>query len=172
MIGEYIFSYLLENGYRCIKDKKDKDNKTFTTLISDTGQFYSIEIYFEIRDAKHINKVTIYDSLKILNFSVEKIAKDFNLPIRKLEIDYKEKREINHILTQQEIDYIRNDVEIMARALQIMFDEDLTKITIASDALSSYKKINKNFNKYFPKLPYEIDKDIRRSYKGRIYLFK
>ena len=47
-----------------------------------------------------------------------------------------------------------------------MFDEDLTKITIASDALSSYKKINKNFNKYFPKLPYEIDKDIRKSYKG------
>lgn len=164
--GEYIFSYLLENGYTCIKDKKDREDKTFTTLISDTGQFYSIEIYFETKNPKHINKVTIYDSLKILNFSVDMIAKDFNLPIRKLEIDYKQIREIDHILTNEEIDYIKNDVEIMARALKIMFDENLTKMTIGSDALNNYKEINKNFKKYFPVLPYEIDKDIRKSYKG------
>ena len=164
--GEYIFSYLLENGYTCIKDKKEKEDKTFTTLISDTGQFYSIEIYFETKNPRHINKVTIYDSLKILNFSVEQIAKDFNLPIRKLEIDYKQIREIGHTLTEKEIDYIKNDVEIMARALKIMFDEKLTKMTIGSDALNNYKEINKNFKKYFPILPYEIDKDIRKSYKG------
>lgn len=164
--GEYIFSYLLQNGYTCIKDKIDRQDKTFTTLISDTGQFYSIEIFFETSNPKHINKVTIYDSLKILNFSVEKIAKGFNLPIQKLDLDYKEIREKNHILTQDEINYIRNDVEIMARALEIMFSEKLTKMTIGSDALSNYKEINKNFNKYFPKIPYEIDKDIRKSYKG------
>lgn len=164
--GEYIFSYLLNNGYECIKDKKDRKDKTFTTLISDTGQFYSIEIFFETKNPKHINKVTIYDSLKILNFSVEQIAKDFNLPIRKLELDYKTNREIGHILTEHEIEYIKNDVEIMARALKIMFDEDLTKMTIGSDALGNYKKMNKNFNKYFPLIPYQIDKDIRKSYKG------
>lgn len=164
--GEYIFSYLLQNGYVCIKDKKEKHDKTFTVLISDTGQFYSIEIYFETKYKKRVNKVTIYDSLKILNFSVKQIAKDFNLPIRKLEIDYKAKREIGHILTEDEIAYIRNDVEIMARALKIMFDEKLTKMTIGSDALGSYKEMNKNFNNYFPKLPYEIDQDIRKSYKG------
>ena len=164
--GEYIFNYLLNNDYICIKDKKQKANKTFTTLISDTGQFYSIEIYFEIKNSKHVNKVTIYDSLKILNFSVEQIAKDFDLPIRKLELDYKTKREVGHILTEHEIDYIRNDVEIMARALKIMFDENLTKITIGSDALNNYKEINKNFKHYFPILPYEIDQDIRKSYKG------
>ena len=164
--GEYIFSYLLQNGYTCIKDKKEREDKTFTTLISDTGQFYSIEIYFETKNPRHINKVTIYDSLKILNFSVDMIAKDFNLPIRKLEIDYKQIREIGHTLTDEEIDYIKNDVEIMARALKIMFDENLTKMTIGSDALNNYKEINKNFKKYFPLLPYTIDKDIRKSYKG------
>ena len=91
---------------------------------------------------------------------------DFDLPIRKLTLDYKAKREIGHILTPHEIDYIRCDVEIMARALEIMFNENLTKMTIGSDALTNYKEINKNFNKYFPILPYEIDQDIRRSYKG------
>ena len=164
--GEYIFNYLLNNGYECIKVKKERRDKTFTTLISDTGQFYSIEIFFETKNKKHINKVTIYDSLKILNFSVEQIAKDFNLPIRKLELDYKSTREKGHILTEHEIVYIRNDVEIMARALEIMFNQNLTKMTIGSDALDYYKKMNKNFNKYFPILPYEIDKDIRKSYKG------
>ena len=98
--------------------------------------------------------------------SVEDIAKGFNLPIRKLDLDYKTKREVGHILTEHEVDYIRNDVEIMARALKIMFDENLTKMTIGSDALNNYKQMNKNFKKYFPILPYEIDKDIRESYKG------
>lgn len=163
--GEYIFNYLLNNGYEFVKDKKQRRDKTFTCLISDMGQFYSIEIYFHVTK-KHTNKVTIFDSMKILNFSVEKIAKDFNLPIRKLELDYKEKREIGHILTEHEIDYIKNDVEIMARALEFMFNEKLLKMTIGSDALTSYKEMNKNFSKYFPILDFNIDSDIRKSYKG------
>lgn len=163
--GEYIIYYLLSNGFTHIKDKSERADKTFTTLISDMGQFYSIEIYFKI-GLKKANKVTIYDSLKILNFSVEQIAKDFNLPIRKLELDYTAKREIGHVLTEHEIAYITNDVEIMARALEIMFNAGLTKMTIGSDALHNYKKISSNFNKYFPILPSEIDKDIRRSYRG------
>lgn len=128
--GEYIFSWLLNNGFKCIKDKKDRETKTFTTLISDTGDFYSIEIFFDVHNKKHINKVTILDSLKILNFSVDTIAKDFNLPIRKLSLDYTTKREKNHILTEHEIEYIKNDVLIMAMALEIMFNENLTKMTI------------------------------------------
>ena len=163
--GEYIFSYLLNNGYECIKSKKERKDKTFTTLISNTGQFYSIEIYFEVKKSK-INKVTIYDSYKILTFSVDKIAKDFNLPIRKLELDYNTKREIGHVLTQHEIDYIRNDVEIMARALEKMFELGLNKMTIGSNALTNYKKEIKYFANYYPDLPYVIDQDIRQSYKG------
>ena len=163
--GEYIFNYLLNNGFEVIKDKKERRDKTFTTLISDMGQFYSIEIFFHVTK-KHTNKVTIYDSMKILNFSVEKIAKDFRLPISKLTLDYNEKREKGHVLTEHEIDYIRNDVEIMARALEFMFNEKLLKMTIGSDALTNYKEMNKNFSRYFPILDYNIDYDIRKSYKG------
>lgn len=164
--SEFIISYLLQNDYKCIKDKKDRADKTFTTLISETGQFYSMEIYFDTHNKKHINKVTIYDSMKILNFSVDQIAHDFNLPIQKLKINYDLERDETHILTDDEIAYIKNDVTIMAMALEIMFNEDLTKMTIGSDALAHYKKLNKRFITYFPILPYEIDKDIRRSYKG------
>lgn len=163
--SEFIFNYLLNNGFSVIKDKKDRESKTFTTLISDMNQIYSIEIFFEVK-GKRVNKVTIYDSLKILNFSVEQIAKDFNLPIKKLDLDYTAKREIGHVLTEHEIDYIRNDVEIMARALDYMFKTDLKKMTIGGDALYDYKKMISSFNHYFPILPYEVDQDIRQSYRG------
>ena len=163
--GEYIFSYLLKNGYELITDKKYRRDKTFTCLISGMGQFYSIEIYFTVKN-KRVNKVTIYDSLKLLNMSVDTIAKQFDLPIRKLEIDYKEFREVGHILTPEEVDYIRNDVEIMSRALDIMFNLGLTKMTIGSCALSNYRENIKNFGRYYPELPLIIDQDIRQSYKG------
>lgn len=164
--GEYIFNYLLRNGYECIKDKKDRHDKSFTVVISGEGNFYAIEIYFKIVNSKRVNKVTIYDSLKLLNFSVDKIAKSFDLPIQKLEIDYKEFREVGHELTPQEIDYIKNDVKIMALALEIMFKENLNKMTIGACALDNYRKKTSNFKSYYPELQFEQDQDIRKAYKG------
>ena len=163
--GEFILCYLFEHGYKHVTDRKKLKTKTFTTLISDKGQFYSLEICFNKNEYK-TEKITIYDSLKILPFSVEAIAKGFNLPISKLEIDYEEKREIGHILTQQEIDYLRNDVEIISRALLTLFNQDLRQMTQGSNALYDYKKIvgKKNFSKWFP-IP-DYDFDVRQSYKG------
>ena len=163
--GEFILCYLFEHGYKHVTDRKKLKTKTFTTLISDKGQFYSLEICFN-KDEDKTEKITIYDSLKILPFSVEAIAKGFNLPISKLEIDYDEKREIGHMLTPQEINYLRNDVEIMSRALLTLFNQDLRQMTQGSNALYDYKKIvgKKNFSKWFP-IP-DYDFDIRQSYKG------
>lgn len=164
--GAFIMTWLLSNGYDYISDRKNRADHTFTTLITDMGQFYAIEIYFKINKT-HVNKVKILDSLKIFpNFSVEKVAEGFNLPIRKLSIDYKKKRPVGWELTPEEIDYIRNDVEIMARALKIMFDKGLKKMTIAGDAFQSYKDFVPNFRKRFPVLPAEVDKDIRLAYRG------
>lgn len=163
--GSFIISWLLSNGFEYIEEKKDKDAGTFTTLITDMGQFYSIEVWFRVSGHK-VKKVTFYDSLKILNFSVEEIAKDFELPISKLKIDYKEYREVGHELTSEEIAYLRNDVEIMSRALEKVFSFGLTKMTIASDAFSSFKEMQPNFRNYFPVLPNDLDAEIREAYKG------
>jgi hypothetical protein len=163
--GEFILCWLFENGFKFVDDRRDLEKNTFTTLINDKGQFYSMEICFE-RKGKEKDCLTIYDSLKILPFSVAAIAKGFNLPISKLEIDYHETREKGHILTDEEIDYLRNDVEIMARALHILFEQGLTKMTQGSNALYDYKQTvgTKNFSKWFP-IP-DYDPDIRQSYKG------
>lgn len=163
--GCFICNFLEEADFKFVTDRKYRDEWTYTTLITEMGQWFSIEIWFEVNGNK-VNKVTIYDSLKLLNFSVEEIAKAFDLPIRKLELDYETYRPVGHELTPHEVDYIRNDVEIMARALDKFFKESKPKMTIASTALASYKETNPNFRNDFPELPPEVDADIRMSYKG------
>lgn len=158
--GEFILNWLFRNGFRHIQQRSPNDPKTFTTLISDKGMFYSLVIQFDEKTIVHI-----YDSLKILPFSVDRIAKGFGLPIQKLEIDYTEEREVGHILTEKEVNYLRNDVEIVAKALHVLFEQDLKKMTQGSNALYDYKKIvGKAFKKWFPIPSY--DADIRQAYKG------
>ena len=162
--GEFLISWLLKNGF---KYNKELVTKTFNCVIAGTGQFYKMDICFYKR-GKFKKVVHIYDSLKKLPFPVKKIAEAFELPILKGEIDYKAYREIGHVLTDEEVAYLRNDVEIMARALKIQIDEGLTHMTIGSDALHMFKAIltTKAFKKYFPVLDNEVDKDIRHAYKG------
>lgn len=162
----FILDWLFRNDFEYINDSKDRKDQTFTTLITDLGQFFCIDIYFHVH--KHnVNKVRIMDAQKIFpNFSVESLAEGFGLPISKLKLDYHAYREIGHTLTKEEIDYIRNDVEIVARCLKAMFDKGMTKMTIASDAMSNFKDHFKYFRLYFPKLEEQVDEEIRKSYRG------
>ena len=165
--SEFIICYLLENGFTYAESKSDIKDKTFTTIISDMGMFYELKIYFK-KSKKKAVKVTIYDSLKIIPFSVKEIAKSFNLKESKLELDYLQKRDENHELTKEEKDYITNDVVIVAKALNVIFSEKLTKMTQGSNALHDFKEIiGKNkFEHLFPKLSLETDEDLRKGYKG------
>lgn len=165
--GEFIIYYLLKNGYEFVEDRKDRKDRSFTCLISNTGVFYNIEIYFEVK-GKKVKKATIIDSLKIIPFSVEETAHTFNLPISKLEIDYNKPRVKGHKLTLEEKEYIKNDVLIIGKALNIIFNQGLTKNTRASNALEDYRKIigDNKFNHYFPSIDEINDKEFRKAYKG------
>ena len=163
--GEFILYYLMKNGFEHV-ESKEKRNNTFSTLISDMGLFYQIEVYFEV--GKKTKKVTFIDSLKIINQSVESMPKTFKIEENKLEIDYNTPREVGHILTGEEEAYIKNDVVIVAKALSYLFNMGLTKMTAGSNALSEYKEITRlnRFRSLYKPLNYEIDKDIRRAYRG------
>lgn len=171
--GEFIIYWAIKNGFKHIEKKQDIEEKTFTTLISDMGQFYQITLYFEKKN-KYYKKVTFIDSLKIIPFSVSDIAKSFNLEMSKLELDYNTKREKGHILTEHERKYITNDVLIVAKALEVLFNENLEKMTIGSNAVSDFKSLipKSRYNHLFPKLEFELDKDLRQCYKRRVYIFK
>ena len=164
--GEFLISYLFNHNFEWVENKEKRDN-TFSTLISDMGLFYSIEVYFKVTKYK-VKKITFQDSLKIINQTVESMPKTFNIPENKLSIDYNLPREKGHVLTDDEIAYVKNDVVIVAKALKYLYDMGLTKMTAGSNALSEYKNIIgvKKFKNLFRKLSYDIDKDIRQAYKG------
>lgn len=162
--GEFIMCWLFANGFRHSREQVLQKGE-FSTLISDMGQFYSIKVCFDRKKNKP-RLVEFLDSLKILPFSVKDIARGFGLPIQKLEIDYHEKREIGHRLTVEEVDYLRNDVEIVASALADLFAQDMTRMTAGANALAHFRRITGHwkFKDKFPVTAY--DGDIRQSYRG------
>ena len=165
--GSFILYYLLKHGYKWRSDKKDCNGHDFTTLITGEGQFYIIEVYFQRENKRKPRKVTFYDSLKLLNMPVRDVAKSFDLPIKKGEIDYNRHNEECEV-TAEEKDYLKNDVQIMAMALKEMFSEGFERITIGACSLADYKNSigKEQFEKWFPKLSIDDDSEIRMSYKG------
>lgn len=157
--GEFIFYWLFRNGYKHTTERK-LYNGEFKTLISYMGVFYSIVI-------KHNDKeITIYDSLKIIPLQVKQISKAFGIEQLKGEIDYTKERPIGYKIHPDEVEYIKNDVEIVGKALLYFFSQNLKKMTQASNAFADYKSImgDKKFRDLFPVL--DCDDELRESYKG------
>lgn len=163
--GEFILYWLLTHGFRYSEQPKDK---TFQTLITDDGLFYSIEVIFHRHKSKKYEKVVFYDSLKKLPFKVATIAKAFELKQSKGSIDYTAHRPVGYQMTEEEKEYVITDCMIVAEALKIQIEQGLKRMTNASDAMSAYKAMlgAGRFEKIYPVLPIELDSDIRRAYKG------
>ena len=159
--GEYIISYLLKNNFK-FSEEKNLNNNEFNALISEQNAFYSIKIKFDDKLIK------IYDSLKIIPLSVEKIAESWKMEQGKGSIDYTQYRPIGHKLTNKEKEYIKQDVKIVAVALADFMQEGYKKMTIGSNAFNYFKELitKKRYNNLFPILPLDVDADIRLSYKG------
>ena len=164
--GTFLLYYLFRNGYKYNSDKKINKGE-FNTLIDGVGEWYKIYICLKT-DTKHKIFLTIYDSYKLLPFSAEKLANDFNCTIKKGSIDYTKYRDIkNYEIKEKEKDYIYNDTEILAECLNELKQQGLNKMTIGGCALDYFKQtLNGGFNYLFPILSPEIDNDIRQSYKG------
>lgn len=164
--SQFILYWLFHNNFEWVS-KDEKKSKSFTTLISNKGLYYTIEVYFELKGRK-VNKITFQDSLKLIPLSVDGIAKAFKLPIQKLKIDYKSHDDLpeGSPLTKEEEEYIKHDVQIVAHAVDYFYSQGLDKMTIGSCALEEYKKLikKKNFKTWFP--PPKFHDDVKQSYRG------
>ena len=165
--GQFIMQWLFHNGFEHTVDPKDKKTGTFNTLINDMGMYYQIEVIF-YKKGKNVKKVVFQDSLKLIPLSVDNIAKSFNMEIKKLSIDYGSHNNlpIGSPLSKEEEEYIKHDVQIVAKAVDYFYSQGLDRMTIGSCAMNEYKKIidKKNFKRYYP-IPKYHD-DIKQSYKG------
>jgi len=165
--GAFILDHLLKEGYKFDEDLSKA--KTFRTLITSDGAFYSLEIKFNYnKKTRKWQRVKIYDSLKIIPLSIEAIAKAFKTPMLKGEIDYKKHHREGYRPDFNETSYILNDAMILAHALhEFIIDEGNTKMTIASNALSYYKGLQGSyFRKNFPIIDEADDALIRKAYRG------
>ena len=184
--GSFWLSFLLMNGkfkQACIFkneectevefiEEKEMKNNTFKYSISDRGQWYSIII--------KVNNfiIEIRDSLKLLPFSVKKIGDSFKTKHKKLDMEYTGYRYAGCEITPEEQRYIANDVLVVKEALEIMFNDGHTDLTIGSCCLKEFKKtIGKyDYASFFPDLTEiklseqhkykNVDEWVRRSYKG------
>lgn len=153
--------------------EKEMQNNTFKYSISDRGQWYTIII----KVGGHF--IEIRDSLKLLPFSVKRIGESFGTKHKKLDMEYTGFRYAGCDITDDEKKYIANDVLVVKEALEIMFNEGHTDLTIGSCCLKEYKRTvgKDDYNMFFPNL-YEISLDksvygfenigeyIRKSYRG------
>ena len=178
--GNFILHWLNANDFKQafyndtpIKDK-EMPPKTYKYLISNLGQWYDIVIKI---DWSHT--ITIYDSFKLLPFSLEKIGKDFETEHQKLNMKYEGIRKAYGTITEDEEQYLKNDVLVLKEALCKMFDRGHKNMTIGSCCLTQYRTyVGKNqFNVWYPHLNVPIpdyvsffdetiDKFVRKSYKG------
>nr|DAW58771.1 MAG TPA: DNA polymerase B [Caudoviricetes sp.] len=153
------------------KRERNMKNNTFKYSISDRGLWYTIII--KVKE----NIIEIRDSLKLLPFSLKRIGESFETKHKKLSMEYEGFRYSGCEITNEEKEYIANDVLVLKEALEIMFNEGHNKLTIGACCLSEYKSIVKDEYRdenLFPDL-YKVKVDnsevtvgdwIRKSYKG------
>lgn len=166
--GSFIIDFMLKAGFTMQNvDTRRLKKFQFNTLVTEFGQFFQI-----VYKNRHNKIITFIDSLKLFPFSVDKLAKDFNLPISKGSIDYNMERPEGYIPTDKEIEYCQTDTQIVADCLYTFLSEGHKKITLSSCAFSEYKQIigTSRYNNWFGwwrgKAPLELDREIRRSYRG------
>lgn len=164
--GKFILDFLFKNGYTWVETRKEfaTSKHNFMTLIDDSGVFYSITIHGKTKRTK----IEIRDSFRKAPFSVEKLGKDFKTKYRKTTLEYELDRPVGYVPDAQELDYMKNDVRVVAEVMKHFYDEGLDKMTISGDSLDTFKKmigVNR-FKNYFPQLEKTEDDFVRKSYRG------
>lgn len=166
--GAFILDYILNKGWDWTDGRKFYKAATFSSVISDSNQMYKLDLSFGGK--KHAE---ILDSLKVIPMSVSAMAPTFGLPECKGEIDYDKVRPVGYVPDDVEIDYLRRDVQIVARAMQQLIDAEDTKMTAGANALADFKHMeggNKAFRRTFPVLDAETDTFHQAGVPGRLHL--
>lgn len=162
--GKILIRLLYMNDYEYISFKSNAKEKTFTSWIDDKGNIYSIDIYMS-----KTRRIAIVDSSKLVNETPKKIISDFDIQgVKYYDFNFDLLKNGNYYRMEKAVECLKNNTIAIAEVLDYMFSLGLTKNTMASNAIHEYINTigEKNFKKFFPALPYEVDYDIRMSYKG------
>ena len=138
---EYVHNRVFMNLW---KEGADLTNK-FTHSISENGQFYNIIVVKKTTAARNTPAfIYFWDSMKLFPESLKNVGKQYNKTHFKIDEPrgfYEEIRPEGHILTADELLYLREDCLTLAEALRVQVDK-YGKIyrTRASKAFSFFKE--------------------------------
>lgn len=186
--GSFILDWILNNPkFKLAADPVDdreqelaiswKKNKvmyenTYKYAISDRGMWYTITM------KQNRRFIEFRDSLKLMPFKLSEIADAFKTEHKKLDMKYEGFRYPGCKITEQEEEYIKNDVYVLKEALEIMISDGHNKLTIGSCCYAEYREIcGKSFyylftDQYKVNIPYEkygahtAGDYVHASYKG------
>ena len=163
--GEFILWWLLENYYTY--DEDIKSDKTFKSIIDESGNIYSISI-------RH-NQTAITElkcSYKLFPKSIADIGELVGIKKLNETHNYEEIKNYTSVeqITEEEIKYITNDVRIMVELIRYLQEKGVKGITMSSSAYKNWQQdkymLSHNEMKKDPNE--EIVEIVRKSYRGGI----
>ena len=173
----FILPVIIQKGFK-FKEKINPDDEFVYNSVSTKtcSSVWCAQIKFH----KKSGIINFRDLAKIFGGGLGKVAKAFNLPTQKGEIDYTLNRLHGHIITQEEKDYCFDDTRIIIDILLAMIQRnDKEFFNAVSMATYSMKKMIKTgwpratkpyleFRKLYPELKQEETDFLRKGVGGGI----
>lgn len=173
----FIFPVLFEKGFTFKSKIQDEDEFCYNSVSTKTcSSVWQAQIKFN----KSGGMVVFRDLSKIYGGGLGKVAKAFNLPTQKGEIDYRMNRLHGHIPTKEEKDYCFRDtriiVDILLKIIEKGDKDFFNAVSMASYSMrkmikcgwSRSTKPTKEFRKQYPEINESSDeaKFLRQSVGG------
>ena len=164
--GSFIVPWLFANGFEHVNHKPKA--KQFSTLVDERNNWYNITIQVTTK-----RKVTLWCSNKLFPCALEYLPDIYMTPTKKVREDqafYTKDRGEDYKLTEQDLTYFENDLQVPAEALLAHIDMYglRFKKTQASQAFYNFEQSFKAWKWRFPPLPDALDETIRFAYWGGI----
>lgn len=169
----FMLPYLLKRGFT-FKENIEKDDEFCFNSVS-TRSVSSVWL-INLKFHKNSGYIIIRDLAKIFGGGLGKVAKAFNLPTQKGEIDYRLNRLHGHIVTKDEKEYCFKDTRIIIDILLQLFDDKdfWNSCSMASYSMrkllkSAFPRSTKPYQKFrelYPELDSDVSEFLRNSVGG------
>ena len=136
--GEFIIYHLMEKGWKYVDEMKEPTkDATFTAIIDNFTSIYEITL------SKNEKLIKINCSYKLTGLSIKELGKLVGLDKLNETHDYEEFKNYKTIdeVSDEELSYITNDVEIMRQAIIKCYEMGIRGITKSSACYKLWKNI-------------------------------
>ena len=173
----FLLPVLLQHGFQFKAEIEKEDEYVFNSI---TTKSVSSVWQVQIKFAKNSGTVLLRDLSKLFGGGLDNVAKAFNLPTQKGEIDYRLNRLHGHVVTKEEKEYCFKDTRIIIDILLkeiALNDKDFFKaVSMASYSMLKLLKYGfprttrpyLSYRKLYPQLGKEENEFVRNALAGGI----